>query len=61
MPNPKPTRRAPMTEAEARSNLASMEAETTENAKRLLLHVALGPLGNLTDEARAIYAAALAA
>lgn len=53
-------RRQPMTADEARENVATMRRETEPRAMRRLLTVALGPLGNITDEARAVYAAALA-
>jgi len=54
-------RRAPMTADEARNNVAAMQADTNPKAMRRVLQLALGPIGNLTDDARAIYAAALAA
>ena len=53
------TRKAPMTADEARENVAAMMAETKPAARRRLLSLALGPLGNLSDEARAVYLAAL--
>ena len=53
-------RRLPMTADEARENVATMRRDTDPRAMRRLLTVALGPLGNLTDEACAVYAAALA-
>ena len=48
-----------MTADEARQNVAEMISKTPANARKRLLQVALGPLGNLTDEARAVYQAAL--
>jgi hypothetical protein len=51
--------KAPMTAQEAAENIASMQAETPPAAMRRLITVALGPLGNLSDEARVIYANAL--
>ena len=53
------TRKPPMTADEARSNIAAMRAETPANAMKRLIKVALGPLGNLSDEAKAIYSEAL--
>ena len=53
------TRKPPMTTDEARENIAAMRAETPSNAMRRLITIALGPLGNLSDEARAIYREAL--
>lgn len=49
----------PMTASEARENVAAMFRETPANARNRLLQVALGPLGNLSDEARAVYQDAL--
>jgi hypothetical protein len=54
-------RRAPMTADEARNNVAAMQADTNKKVMRRVLQIALGPLGNLTDEARFNYAASLAA
>jgi recombinational DNA repair protein (RecF pathway) len=57
---PMPRRsRPPMTAFEACENIASMRAETAPAAMRQLIQTALGPTGNLSEEARAIYAAAL--
>lgn len=53
-------RKPPMTADEARENIAAMRAETPVNAMRRLIKLALGPLGNLSDEAKAIYREALA-
>jgi hypothetical protein len=50
-----------MTASEARENVAAMLKETPANARKRLLQIALGPLGNLSDEARAVYQAALSA
>lgn len=58
-PDPMAQRTA-MTETEARENIAAMEAETPRAAMRHLLNLALGPHGNLSEEARTIYAAKLA-
>ena len=55
------TRRPPMTADEARANVAAMLRETSRPARRRLFELALGPLGNLSDEARAVYAAAFRA
>lgn len=52
-------RRPPMTADEARESVAAMRRDTEPRAMRRLLTVALGPFGNLTDEARIIYAVAL--
>ena len=52
-------RRAPMTGADAMANLAEMRVDTSKKAMRRLLQVAIGPLGNLTDDARAVYTAEL--
>ena len=52
------TRKHPMTADEARENIAAMRAETPANAMRKLIQIALGPLGNLSDEAKAIYSEA---
>ena len=51
--------RHPMTASEARRNVAAMLKETPATARKRLLQIALGPLGNLSDEARAVYQAAL--
>ena len=53
------TRKPPMTADEARKIIAAMIAETPANAMQRLITLALGPLGNLSDEARAIYQEAL--
>jgi hypothetical protein len=50
-----------MTASEARRNVAEMTSKTPVNARKRLLQIALGPLGNLSDEARAVYQAALSA
>ena len=54
-------RKPPLSTAEARENIAAMEAETPREAMRRLLTLALGPAGNLSKGARKIYAAKLAA
>jgi hypothetical protein len=51
--------RHPMTADQARRNVAEMISKTPVNARKRLLQIALGPLGNLSDEARAVYQAAL--
>lgn len=51
--------REPMTAQEARDNIAAMLKETPAPAMQRLIRVALGPLGNLSEEARAVYRAAL--
>jgi hypothetical protein len=48
-------RKEPMTAEEARENIAAMKAETNPKAMQRLIAVALGPLGNLSDEAKAVY------
>ena len=53
--------RKPMTATEARDNLAAMMRDTPVNARKRLLQVALGPLGNLSNEARTVYQEALKA
>jgi hypothetical protein len=53
--------RTPMTADQARRNVAEMTSKTPANARKRLLQIALGPLGNLSDEARAVYQAALTA
>lgn len=50
-------RRPPMSAEEARENIAEMRLHTNPRAMRRLLTLALGPLGNLSDEARTIYQA----
>lgn len=50
-----------MTASQARKNVAEMLKKTPANARKRMLQVALGPLGNLSDEARAVYQAALSA
>lgn len=52
-------RKQPMTAEEARENITAMMAETKPAARRRLIDLALGPLGNLSDEAKAVYRAAL--
>lgn len=54
-------RKPPMTANEARANIAAMRAETSRNAMRRLIQIALGPLGNLSPEAQAVYREALEA
>jgi hypothetical protein len=52
--------KAQMTADEARDNVRRMKAETPKNAMKRLLQLAIGPLGNLSDDACAVYRAALA-
>ena len=52
-------RKQPMTAAEASQNVAEMFRHSPVAARRRLLQIALGPLGNLSEAARAIYADAL--
>ena len=49
----------PMTAAEARDIVAEMQRETPENARRKLWATAIR-IGNLSEEARDVYRAALA-
>lgn len=51
--------KAQMTADEARDNVRRMKDETPKNAMKRLLQLALGPLGNLSDDARAVYRTAL--
>jgi len=51
--------RTPMTADQARRNVAEMTSKTPANARKRLLQIALSPLGNLSDEARAVYQTAL--
>ena len=47
---------APMTGEKATSLMATFERDTKDKAARVkLLRMALGPLGNLTPEAKAVY------
>lgn len=48
-------RKAPMTADEARANIAEMRANTKPAAMRRLIAIALGPLGNLSEEAKEVY------
>jgi hypothetical protein len=52
------TRKPPMTKQEAIKIIAIMRKETPANAMRKIIEIALGPHGNLSDEARAVYQAA---
>ena len=49
----------PMTKSEAIENVAAMKADTPKNAMKRLLTMALGPIGNLSDEATVVYQDAL--
>lgn len=51
-------RPAPMTADEAREIIATMRRETQPKAMRRLIKLAL-QIGNLSDEAKAVYRAAL--
>ena len=53
-------RRAPMTEEQAREVVSEMMQHTAPPARKRLMQTAL-KIGNLTDEAKAVYRAALAA
>ena len=53
-------RRAPMTEEQARKVLAEMMRDTAPPARKRLMQIAI-QIGNMTDEAKAVYRAALAA
>jgi polyhydroxyalkanoate synthesis regulator phasin len=53
-------RRAPMTEEQAREVVTEMMQHTPAPARKRLMQTAL-KIGNLTDEAKAVYRAALAA
>lgn len=55
------TNRKPMSADEARQNVTLMRDETAKAARIMLLKLALGPVGNLTDEARKVYEDALKA
>lgn len=48
--------KAPMTAQEARDNVAEMIRNTSKRARAAMLRLALGPLGNLSEEARKVYA-----
>ncbi len=48
-----------MTKQEAEENITMMEAHTPRPAMKKLIQIALGPLGKLSDEAKAVYAAKL--
>lgn len=51
--------RPPMTAAEAQEIVAEMKRRTSVKSQKQMLRHALGPIGNLSDDARAIYAARL--
>lgn len=48
-------RRQPMTEQEAIEGVSIMAKETPVAAQRALLRAALGPIGNLSEEAKEVY------
>lgn len=48
-------KKALMTKAEAEENVAEMRKNTAKPAMKRLLQLALGPLGNLSDDARKVY------
>lgn len=52
-------RKAPMTKAEAMENIAEMRSKTPRKAMAALIRMALGPHGNLSEDAKEIYRAAL--
>jgi len=52
-------RPAPMTAETAREVVAELQRKASRRSQIALLGHALGPLGNLSDEARAIYRARL--
>jgi hypothetical protein len=52
-------RRPPMPASEARAVVTEMRRKTSKRSAARLLTLALGPLGNLSDEARAVYRAEL--
>lgn len=45
----------PMTADEAREIIAEMQARTKPDAMRRVIELALGPVGNLSEEAKAVY------
>lgn len=51
----------PMTESQARDNVAEMLAKTSKRSRVRLLQLALNGFGNLSEGARSVYAAALEA
>lgn len=52
-------RRPAMEATEANAVVAEMRGKTNKRSAVRMLQLALGPAGNLSDEARAIYAAEL--
>ena len=50
----------PMTESQARANVAEMIAKTSKRSRVRLLQLALNGFGNLSGDARRVYEAALA-
>ena len=54
------TRKPPMTATEAADVVSQMRRYTKPDAAARLMRTALGPLGNLSDEAREVYRAELA-
>ena len=54
-----PTSKSPMTAAEAIENVSKMKLETQPNAMKRLLKLALGPFGNLSEDAVTVYKIAL--
>ena len=53
------TRKTPMTAIEASENIAAMKSNTKPAAMKRLIQIALGPLGNLSEEAKEVYRSAL--
>ncbi len=48
-------RKPPMTESEATEFVASMRKGTRPAVAKHFLQIALGPMGNLSEEARVVY------
>ncbi len=51
----------PMTESQARANVAEMIAKTSKRSRVRLLQLALNGFGNLSEDAHRVYEAALSA
>jgi hypothetical protein len=49
----------PMTANEAREIIAEMRVRTKPDAMRRVIELALGPVGNLSEEAKVVYREAL--
>lgn len=52
-------RKLPMTATEAQNYIEEIRHATKPSVQRFILKTALGPLGNLTNEAREVYRARL--